>query len=253
MARIISIINQKGGTGKTTTAMNLGVYLAAFGKKTLLVDLDSQGNATSGLGVDTRIVAEDIYSVVINEVSPFLAIHNTNLRGFDILPASRDLAGAEVELINVSEREFRLKKVFEKIKSEYDFILIDSPPSLGLLTINSLCAADELLIPMQCEYYALEGLSQLFSTIDLVRENLGANPKILGAVLTMFDRKSRLSRAVSKEIKNNFPGYVFEAMIPRNISLAEAPSFGKSIFRYDPYSHGAKAYRQLAEEVIKMV
>lgn len=250
MARIISIINQKGGTGKTTTAMNLGAFLSAFGKKTLLIDFDPQGNATSGLGVDTRFNVEDVYSVLVGETTPHLAIEKTKMAGFDVMPASSDLAGAQVELINMEDREFRLKKSIEKIKNDYDFILIDTPPSLGLLTINSLCASSEILIPVQCEYYALEGLSQLFNTIELVRENLGVSPKILGAVLTMYDRKSRIAKAVVKEIRKNFPGCVFQTAIPRNDSLAEAPSFGKTIFHYDPYSHGAKAYRKLAEEVI---
>jgi len=252
MARIISLCNQKGGVGKSTTAQSLAVFLAALGKKILLVDIDPQANSTSGLGINQRKLEKSIYHVLIGKVPTGAVIKKTGILSLDILPSSSALAGAAVELVDIKNREYKLKEVLEPIRRKYDFIIVDSPPSLGLLTINALTASQKTIIPVQCEYYALEGLADLLRTIQLVNSNLGTKIAIMGALLTMYDRKSRLHRAVEKEIRRKFPGYVFQAIIPRNVSLAEAPSFGKTIMQYDPYSHGAKAYRQLAEEVLKM-
>lgn len=252
MARIISICNQKGGIGKTTSSTNLTFFLAAFGKRVLLVDMDPQANATSGVGLNPRKIDKSIYHSLIGKVSVDSIIKKTSVLSVDILPANSALAGASIEMVDMRNREYKLKEVLEPIRKKYDFIVIDSPPSLGLLTLNALTASQKTIIPVQCEYYALEGLADLLRTIQLVNTNLKAKIGVMGALLTMYDRKSRLHRAVAKEIRRKFPGYVFEAVIPRNISLAEAPSFGKTILQYDPYSHGAKAYRQLAEEILKM-
>ena len=251
MATVIGIANQKGGVGKTATATNVSVYLAALGKKVLLVDLDPQANATSGLGVDPRKVDFSVYHAINNKVSTAQAIRNTELFGYHLLPSSFDLAGATVELVNMKNREFRLNDALTKVRHEYDYIVIDSPPSLGLLTINGLVASDEILIPVQCEYYALEGLAQLLETVDVIRNNLGKDINILGAVLTMYDKRNKLDRNIAKEVRRNFPGYVFDAVIPRNVDLAEAPGHGKTIFQFNPSSQGAIAYKALAEEVIK--
>ena len=251
MTEIIAICNQKGGVGKTTTTMNLGAYLAALGKRTLVVDFDAQANATSGLGFDYKKLQKTVYDSLISNDSPQKMIYKTSIFGLNIFPASPDLIGAQVELNRFTNKEFRLYQVLSLIKEHYDYILIDLPPSLGVLTINGLVAADQVLIPLQTEYYALEGLSQLITTIDLIRKNLEKDLKILGAVLTLYDKRNRLDRTVLKHIRRNFPGYVFDAVIPRNISLAEAPSFGKSILQYNPHSEGARAYRQLAQELIK--
>jgi chromosome partitioning protein len=250
MAKIISVVNQKGGTGKSTTAMNLGAYLAALGKYVLLVDIDPQGNATSGVGIKIDDLKHHIYHSLIEDKHPEEIIKKTGIFGYDILPAHYDLAGASVELVGIEEREYRLREVLKKIRTNYDYILIDSPPSLGLLTLNGLVAADEVLIPVQCEYYALEGLGQLLRTINLINDNLGMNLKIAGALLTMYDRRNRLAREVSKEVRRNFPGRVYDAVIPRSVSLAEAPSFGKTILHYDPNSLAAYSYNQLAREII---
>lgn len=252
MARIISLCNQKGGVGKSTSAQNLSVFLSALGKKVLLVDIDPQANTTSGMGLNPRKLEKSIYHVLIGKEVPDAVIKKTQFLSVDILPASADLAGAAIELVDIKNREYRLKEVLEAVRRKYDFIIVDSPPSLGLLTVNALVAAGKVVIPVQCEYYALEGLADLLRTIQLVNTNLKTRTAIMGALLTMYDRKSRLHRAVAKEIRRKFPGYVFDAVIPRNVSLAEAPSFGKTILQYDPYSHGAKAYRQLAEEILKM-
>jgi len=251
MAIALGIANQKGGVGKTATAVNLSTYLAALGKKVLLVDLDPQANATSGLGVDPRKVDFSVYHVLNNKISTAQAIRNTELFGYHLLPSSFDLAGATVELVNIKNREFRLHDALTKIRHEYDYIIIDSPPSLGLLTLNGLVASDEILIPVQCEYYALEGLSQLLETIDLIKNNLSKDINILGAVLTMYDKRNKLDREIAKEMRRNFPGYVFDAVIPRNVDIAEAPGHGKTIFQFRPFSLGAIAYRSLAGEVIK--
>ncbi len=252
MARIISLCNQKGGVGKSTTSINLSVFLAALGKRVLLVDVDPQANTTSGMGLNPRKLEKSIYHALIGKAKPQDVIKRTQILAVDILPSSPALAGAAIELVDMRNREYKLKEVLEEVRRKYDFIIIDSPPSLGLLTINALTAAGKVIIPAQCEYYALEGLADLLQTIQLVNTNLKTRTGILGALLTMYDRKSRLHRAVAKEIRRKFPGYVFDAVIPRNVSLAEAPSFGKTILQYDPYSHGAKAYRQLAEEILKL-
>lgn len=252
MARIISLCNQKGGVGKSTSAQNLSVFLAALGKRVLLVDIDPQANATSGMGVNPRRLEKSVYHPLIGKMSVEDVIKKTRILNVDLLPASSALAGAAVELVDMRGREYKLKEILEPIRRKYDFIIIDSPPSLGLLTINALTAAGKVIIPVQCEYYALEGLADLLRTIQLVNTNLKTKIAVFGALLTMYDRKSRLHRAVAKEIRRKFPGYVFDAVIPRNVSLAEAPSFGKTILHYAPYSHGAKAYRQLAEEILRL-
>ncbi len=252
MARVIGIVNAKGGVGKTTTANNLGAYLAAKGKYVLLVDLDPQANATAGLGLHLADDHLNLYHLLINNDEPEAIIRKSSLFGFDVLPSAENLAGATVELVDMEEREFRLKKALNKIRTNYDYILIDSPPSLGLLTVNGLVAAEQILIPVQCEYYALEGLSQLVKTIDLVRNSLNPQLKILGVLLTMYDKRNKLANQIVTEVKKNFPGHVFETIIPRAVSLAEAPSFGKTILQFDEGSKAAEAYEQLAEEVIKL-
>lgn len=252
MACIISFCNQKGGVGKTTTAMNTAVYLVAHGKTVLLVDADPQANATSGVGVSPNALKQSLYDALVHDAEPKLIIRRTKVLGLDLLPSSSDLAGANVELVKMRAREFRLKEVLKKVAYDYDYIIIDSPPSLGLLTINALVASHKVIIPVQCEYYSLEGLADLLKTIALINKNLKANVAVMGTLFTMYDRKSRLNRAVEKEIRRKFPGYVFDTMIPRNISLAESPSFGKTILQYNPYSHGAKAYRRLAGEILKL-
>jgi chromosome partitioning protein len=251
MARIIAICNQKGGVGKTTTSINVGAYLAALGKYVLLVDLDSQANATVGLGV----VASDeanVYHSLVNDQNPVSFIRRTSIFGFDILPSAQSLAGATVELVSMDERENRLKRALDAVRTNYDYILIDCPPSLGLLTINALTACEKVLIPVQCEYYALEGLGQLLKTIELIRGGLNTELQVLGVLLTMYDKRNQLSRQVVNEVMKNFPGRVFESLIPRTVSLAEAPSFGKTILQFDPGSKAAKEYRRLAEEIIKI-
>lgn len=252
MARIISFCNQKGGVGKSTCAQNLSAFLAAFGKRVLLVDLDPQANTTSGMGLNPRKLDAHVYHALIGRIPAVELVQKTSFLSLDILPASSALVGAGIELVDIPHREYKLKEALESVWRKYDFIIIDSPPSLGLLTLNALVASQKTIIPVQCEYYALEGLAELLRTIQLVNANLKTRIAVMGALLTMYDRKSRLHRAVEKEIRRKFPGYVFQTKIPRNVSLAEAPSFGKNILQYDPYSHGAKAYRQLAEEVLKL-
>jgi chromosome partitioning protein len=252
MAQIIGLVNQKGGVSKTTTGINLCAYLAAMGKYVLLVDIDPQANASSGIGVDPQTVPLNLYHSLIGGLLPEEVIRQTGLFGYDIMPSASDLAGATVELVSMPNREFKLYELLRRIRTNYDYILIDCPPSLGLLTINGLVAADEVIIPVQCEYYALEGLGQLLKTIELVQENLSSPIKIKGALLTMYDRRNRLSRQVRKEMERNFAGHVFETIVPRCVRLAEAPSFGQPIIQYDPHSKGAKAYRQLAEEIINL-
>lgn len=252
MAKILTIVNAKGGVGKTATATNLGAYLAALGKYALLVDLDPQANATVGLGVDWRGLSHNLYHSLTDIIQPEHIIKKTGLFGYDILPSAPDLAGAGVELVNLERREWKLYELLRKIRTDYDYIIVDSPPSLGLLTLNGLVAADEIIIPVQCEYYALEGLGQLLETINLIKANLGRDLKIKGALLTMYDKRNKLNRQVVKEVRRNFPGYVFSAVIPRSVSLAEAPSFGKTILQFDPYSGGGHAYRELAQEIINL-
>lgn len=251
MARIITIVNQKGGVGKTTTAINLGAYLANLGKFVLLIDIDPQGNASSGLGVDYQHLSAGIYEALTGEKRFAEIILNTNIRGFKIAPATNNLAGANIELVNIEKREYRLAEAMLEIRNDFDYILIDCPPSLGLLTINGIVAGEELLIPVQCEYYALEGLSQLLHTINLVKENLKPGIEIAGAVLTMFDRRNKLSMAVMNEVYEYFPNKIFRSIISRTVRLAEAPSYGQSILEYDPKSKGAKAYERLAREIIE--
>jgi len=253
MARLYAFVNQKGGVGKTTTAVNLAAFLAVSGHRILLVDIDPQANATSSVGVDKSKVTSSVYDSLVNDAPPEENVLHSPQLQLALLPSAPALAGAEVEMVSMLARESQLRKALETIESHYDYILIDCPPSLRLLTLNGLVAARHgVIIPVQCEYYALEGLADLLATIQLVNANLKTRVAVMGALLTMYDRKSRLHRAVAKEIRRKFPGYVFGTMIPRNISLAEAPSFGKTILQYDPYSHGAKAYRQLAEEVLKL-
>jgi len=252
MAKIISFINQKGGVGKTTSAVNTASYLADAGKFVLLVDLDPQGNATSGLGIDPRQVENSLYSTMVGEGNVRDAIMGTSMEGFNIIPATADLAGANVELVDVENREFRLYDVLRQVRTDYDYIIIDSPPSLGVLTINGLVASDSLIIPVQAEYYALEGLGQLLETIDLVQNNLQPKLEIMGAVITLFDRRNRLARQVVREMRQHFPGKVFESIIPRSVRLAEAPSFGQTISVFDSFNKGAKAYKSLAKEIIAL-
>jgi chromosome partitioning protein len=252
MAHIISLVNQKGGVGKTTSAINLATYLAAEGKFVLLVDLDPQGNASSGLGLNVREIEKSLYHSMIMGEHPSKVIIRPSSLEHDLIPASQDLAGAGIELVHMDNREFRLYNVLREIRTNYDFIIIDSPPSLGLLTINGLVASDEIIIPVQTEYFALEGLSQLLNTIDLVRENLQPQLKIMGALLTMYDKRNRLARQVVKEIQDHFPGHVFESIVPRSVRLAEAPGFGKSILNFDSFSRGARSYKNLAREVISL-
>ncbi len=252
MARIIGTINAKGGVGKTTTANNLSAYLAALGKYVLLVDTDPQANATTGMGIYLKEDHLNLYHTLVGDYEPDAIIRKTSLLGFDVLPAAPNLAGANVELVNVQDREFWLKNVLNKIRTNYDYIIIDSGPSLGMLTINALAASEGLVIPVQCEYYALEGLGQLLNTIDLVRTSLNPQLQIYGVLLTMYDKRNQLSQQVLEEVRKNFPGRVFESVIPRSVSLAAAPSYGKTIFQFDPNSKGAQAYRQLAEEIIKI-
>lgn len=253
MATIIAFCNQKGGVGKTTTTINTGAYLASLGKKVLVVDLDSQANATSGLGISQENVTMNLYHCLTDGTHPKEAIIPTGVPNFDVLPASVDLAGAAVELISAQGREFKLFEVIQKVSADYDFILIDCPPSLGILTINGLVASQKLIIPVQCEYYALEGLSQLLKTIALVKEHISPHISIMGAVLTMYDKRNKLAHEVEKEMRANFPSHVFQSVIPRSVSLAEAPSYGKTIMEYKWLSYGAMAYKNLAQEILEQV
>jgi chromosome partitioning protein len=251
MAKIIAICNQKGGTGKTTTSINLSVYFAVEGKRTLLIDADPQGNSTSGLGVDKNSVDKSIYHLLIDHVEPSDAIRKTDIENLSLIPSNIDLIGAEVELVEVEGREQKLKKALEKISKDFDYIVIDCPPSLGLITLNSLVAASCVLIPVQCEYYALEGLGQLTKTINLVKENLNPILQIEGVLLTMADFRTNLTQEVINETRNFFNNQVFETIIPRSIRLSEAPGFGKSIFAYDKNSIGAQKYAALAKEILE--
>lgn len=248
----IAFANQKGGTSKTTTAVNCSAYLAAHGSRVLLIDCDPQGNATSGLGFNPREISQNLYHGLVGEWHPDDLIKRTAIANLDLLPAGADLAGANIDLVSMPEREYRLRSLLSAIRHRYDYLLIDTPPSLGLLAVNALAAADQVIIPVQCEYYALEGLAELLRTIELVQTNLKTKIGFVGAALTMFDRLSRLHRAAAKDVRKNFPGHVFKTVIPRNVSLAEAPGFGKPILHYAPYSHGAKAYRKLAEEIVDL-
>ncbi len=250
MAHIISVVNQKGGVGKTTTSVNLAAFLADQGKFVLLVDLDPQANATSGLGLDHQTIPVGVYEGLIGSHPMRKLIHNTKHDGLKIVPATQSLAGASVELVTAPEREHFLRKALLEVRNDFDYILIDNPPSLGMLTINGLVASDSVLIPVQAEYYALEGLTQLLNTINLVKEHLRPDLEVMGAVITMYDSRTRLSKEVLEELYRYFPDKIFRSMIPRSVRLAEAPSFGKSILGYDPTSRAAKAYERLAKEFI---
>lgn len=251
MGKIIAVVNQKGGVGKTTTAVNLTAALHAMGKKVLLCDFDPQANATSGLGLEKRKIKYSVYDVTINATPVEQAIVHTQFG--DVLPSSADLAGAGVELIGTEGREQQLGKVLKTVKDQYDVIFIDCPPSLELLTLNGLCAADGILVPVQCEYYALEGLSDLMSTLRMVKRRLNPSLEIFGVVLTMFDGRTNFSTQVAQEVRRHFPGKVFATVVPRNIRLAEAPSHGLPVTAYDRLSRGAVAYKALAEEIEKKI
>lgn len=250
MSKIIAVTNQKGGVGKTTTAVNLGASLAALDQKVLLVDIDPQGNTTSGIGINKADVEYCIYDVLINDLNPADAVIPTELDNLFIIPATIQLAGAEIELVPTISREVRLKRALRLIYEQYDYVIIDCPPSLGILTVNSLTAADSVLIPIQCEYYALEGLSQLLNTIRLVQKHLNTGLQIEGVLLTMFDARTNLGIQVIDEVKKYFQNKVYGTVIPRNVRLSEAPSHGKSIITYDPRSRGAECYMDLAKEVV---
>ena len=247
MGKIIAVVNQKGGVGKTTTAVNLTAALTELGLKVLLCDFDPQANATSGLGVDKRKIKYSVYDVTINDVPAQQAIVSTKYG--DVLPAAADLAGATVELIGADNRERVLEKALLSVKDQYDLIFVDCPPSLEMLTLNGLCAADAILVPVQCEYYALEGLSDLMSTLRMVKKRLNPGLEIFGVALTMFDGRTNFSTQVAQEVRRHFPGKVFSSVIPRNIRLAEAPSHGIPVTVYDRASRGAKAYKAMAEEI----
>lgn len=250
MAKIIAIANQKGGVGKTTTAVNLSACLAVKNKKVLVVDIDPQGNTTSGLGIDKNSVKSSIYDTIINEVPIEDTWIETKIKGLFLSPSNINLAGAEVELVSVFSRETRLKHALDEVENKFDYIIIDCPPSLGLLTVNSLTAANTILVPIQCEYYALEGLSQLMNTVKIVQKHLNKNLRVEGVVLTMFDARTNLSIQVVEEVKKYFGNQVYRTIIPRNVRLSEAPSYGLPIILYDEKSKGAECYMELAEEVI---
>jgi chromosome partitioning protein len=250
MGKVIALVNQKGGVGKTTTAVNLSAYLASFGKRVLLVDIDPQANATSGLGLALTSEDQHVYHALLEPQSSSRSIKPTQVDSLHIVPSHTDLAGAVVELVTVDSREYRLRQAIDALREMYDFIIIDCPPSLGLLTINGLVAADEIIIPVQAEYFALEGLSQLLNTINLIQNHLHPELNIRGAVITMFDQRNKLSRSVMNELYSYFPNRIFRSVIPRNVRLAEAPSYGQPIIQYDPSSKGAKAYERLARELL---
>lgn len=249
MGRTVAVVNQKGGVGKSTTAVNLGACLALLGKRVLLVDIDPQGNATTGLGIDKRGIENDSYALLLDEISAASAIIPTDVENLSIIPATANLAGAEVELVSALARETRLRQALVQVASQYDYIFVDCPPSLGLLTINALVAADQMIIPIQAEFYALEGLSQLTAIVKRVKEALNPRLEILGVLVTMYDGRTRLAVEVVDEVLRYFPEQVFKTQIPRNIRLSEAPSFGKPIVLFDVRSRGAQAYLDLAREV----
>ena len=247
--RIIAIANQKGGVGKTTTAVNLGAALAESGLRVLVVDLDPQGNASTGLGINPRDVTASIYDVLMQDTPALDAVEPTSLKNLFVIPATLDLAGAEIELVPAFSRELKLKRALDAVRSEYDVVLIDCPPSLGLLTVNGLAAADDVIVPIQCEYYALEGLGQLLRNVALVRSSLNATLDVRGIILTMYDARTRLAEQVETEVREHFGEKVYKTVVPRTVRLAEAPSFGQPVIVFDPTSRGASAYRDLAKEV----
>ncbi len=249
MAKIIALANQKGGVGKTTTAVNLAAAVSEKGKKVLLCDFDPQGNATSGFGIDPRKLEITIYDLIVKDIPPAQGIHKT--KWVDVIGANVNLAGAELDLIELQEREYRLRTVLRSLAEQYDYIFIDCPPSLGLLTVNCLCAADSVVVPLQCEYYALEGLTQLMSTIKTIKKVLNPGIVIEGVLLTMFDGRTNLSMQVVEEVKKYFGSTVYATVVPRNVRLSEAPSHGQPITAYDRYSRGAEAYMALAEEFLE--
>lgn len=251
MGRVIAISNQKGGVGKTTTAINLSACLAEKGKKVLLIDIDPQGNATSGLGVDKSKVDHTSYELMLDQTTIWEAITPSVCEGLRVVPSERGLAGAELELIGIEEREFILKRQVDKVKKNYDFVLIDCPPSLNILTVNAMTTADTVLVPIQCEYYALEGLSELLHTIELVKERLNETLEMEGVVFTMYDARTNLSLDVVENVKANLEYNIYKTIIPRNVRLAESPSHGLPINLYDPKSVGTQGYRKLADEVIE--
>ena len=251
MAKIICVANQKGGVGKTTTAVNLSACVAQLGKRVLLIDIDPQGNTTSGLGVNKNKLETSVYDVLINDVDAAEAVRDTMIETLKLMPSRMELAGAEVELVNLLAREQRLKNAIAPIRNQYDYIFVDCPPSLGLLTLNALTMADTLLVPIQCEYYALEGLSQLMNTVKLIRRNLNPRLEVEGVVLTMYDGRTNLSQQVVGEVKRFFKNKVYDTIIPRSVRLGEAPSFGLPISLYAPKSTGAAAYGALAEELVE--
>ncbi|MFC1787955.1 ParA family protein [Patescibacteria group bacterium] len=250
MGHVIAVANQKGGVGKTTTVLNLAAFLAEHGKFVLIIDMDPQANATSGLGINHHQLEAGLYEGLIGSHSMRNLVLETDHQGLKVLPATQALAGAAVELVNAEEREHFLRKALLEIRNDFDYILIDLPPSLGLITINGLVASDSVLIPVQAEYYALEGVGQLFNTINLIKENIKPELDIMGAVITMYDSRTRLSKEVLEELYRYFPDKIFRSVIPRSVRLAEAPSFGKTILGYDPSSKSAKAYGRLAKEFI---
>ncbi len=252
MTEVLAVVNQKGGVGKTTTSVNLGSYLAYAGKPTLIVDLDPQANATAGLGIREQEGKPTLYEVLIGQVKAEQAVQPTTQKNLNVITSSPDLAGAAMELMDQPMREYRLRRALKSLAQFYQFILIDCPPSLGLLTVNGLAAADRLIIPVQCEFYALEGLSQLLQTVELVRQHLNPKLQVLGALLTMYDRRTALNRKVAREVRKTFPGHVFSSIIPRNTELAEAPSTGRTILEYAKHSSGARAYEYLAEELLHL-